>query len=160
MEVGHGDFFVYTSHEYHLNCVIFSKDMWEEMVCRMEYMWLIFVAPELDCGFMSLNVVAMDHSYNVVPNPASPEPSGSPMHMNMPVSSTSTVLATPKLPRVFFYGVCGLDCNVSADNCAQSNDNCVQSCKCVMWVHFGCTDIKPENVPDEDDIWFCTVCCI
>ena len=108
---------------------------------------------------MSPDGVAMDHCYGVAFNPALTGPSTSQSHVNVP--STNTVLTTPKLPRVYLCAVtavCGLDC--VDDFFSKFEDNSVQCCECMIWLHFGCTDIKPENVPGEDDMWLCAVCSI
>lgn len=155
MAVGHCDFFVFTTHGHHLERILFDQELWNTMVHRFEYYWLNWVAPELMTGELSSTMQTdsntADHSYACA---------SAKTEKAVPATSSGSVrgiLTRPQLPVVYLCALCGLDCEEDAGAGVFEN-NSVECTKCKSWWHFGCTSIKADSVPKDDDTWFCNFC--
>ena len=147
-EVTYGDFFVYTSHGYHLQRVSFDEVMWADVCQQLEYFWLTYLAPETLTG--SLQPLPetsedLDHGYAASTSTISAVPAAS-------LGSTKkTILTKSKLPHLHLCGICGID--------TQTNTDSFESIKCGscnMWMHRECLNMDAKDISDGQ--WCCSYC--
>ena len=156
--VSYCDFFVYTTHGYHLERISFNLAIWEKLLENCSNFWTEYVAPELLSGSLANKLhpsicSADDHSYQTKHTE-----SANAGHENQTAAESrqalpSTSTAKPPLAKsthvmVFLCGVCGGDVEMF-----QLRSQCS---KCRLCFHAPCLGLPSGTVMYAN--WVCPQC--
>ena len=174
------DFFVYTKFGFHLERIEFKVALWNDILEKLQWFWLKFIAPELihaekinvnNCVNDEVHFAVsqlhlqekQDHEIekfeNVVTQPKD-------IKLSETIKKRAATTPSNKKPikrkrkalksnPVYLCGVCGVELDVNPINFHQQSIGCDA---CPVWFHFVCVGINKSNIPQTKNKWFCPKC--
>ncbi|XP_078591815.1 uncharacterized protein LOC144870918 [Branchiostoma floridae x Branchiostoma japonicum] len=169
------DFFVYTSHGYHLERVPADKKHQEELRVAASVVFEQLIRPKLQHPTDNATDASTSQNEGMQSQSEDPETPG--IADCLESASTDTVhppdstardaapapppakkrrvtrrqKKAPKAGPVYLCGICNSDC----DNVTEDTDNSVGCDKCFRWFHWGCVGFETVNLNDD---WYCDEC--